>query len=95
MLWVPFSYFSCFGPLIFLAFLGINAHFLQQAGMSATHSFDLSMGQYAINTAGVLIAWFFMSMGIGRTSRITERCTTDWLRSGRCTSTVSGSSSIS
>jgi len=38
----------------------------QQAGLKVSSSFDLSMGQYAINTGGTLIAWFLMGSGVGR-----------------------------
>ena len=48
------------------AFMSYSTYFFQQAGLSDTKSFDLSMGQYAINTGGTFIAWFLMSQNVGR-----------------------------
>ena len=40
-----------------------RTYFFEQAGLPSTSSFDLSMGQYAINTGGVVIAWLLMASG--------------------------------
>ncbi len=48
------------------SFSNYSTYFLEQAGLSASDAFDFSMGQYAINMAGVFCAWFLMSCGIGR-----------------------------
>jgi len=48
------------------AFMSYSTFFFEQAGLSTTKSFDLSMGQYAINTGGTFIAWFLMASGLGR-----------------------------
>lgn len=49
-------------------FMNFSTYFFQQAGLKVSSSFDLSMGQYAINTGGTLIAWFLMGSGVGRRS---------------------------
>ncbi len=46
--------------------MGYSTYFFEQAGLSQTHSFDLSMGQYAINTGGTIICWMFMAANVGR-----------------------------
>lgn len=46
--------------------MNYSTYFFQQAGLEVRSSFDLSMGQYAINTGGTFIAWFLMGSGIGR-----------------------------
>ncbi|KAF1961259.1 maltose permease MAL61 [Byssothecium circinans] len=48
------------------AFSGYSSYFLQQAGLPASTSYDFAMGQYGINMAGVLGAWFLMKIGLGR-----------------------------
>jgi len=48
------------------AFMNYSTYFFQQAGLRVSSSFDLSMGQYAINTGGTVIAWFLMGSGVGR-----------------------------
>ncbi|KAF2878523.1 general substrate transporter [Massariosphaeria phaeospora] len=48
------------------AFSGYSSYFLQQAGLSAATSYDFALGQYGINMAGVIGAWFLMSVGLGR-----------------------------
>lgn len=54
--------------------MGYSTYFFQQAGLSDTHSFDLSMGQYAINTGGTIICWFLMAANIGRRSLYLYGC---------------------
>ncbi|KAL3460393.1 general substrate transporter [Aspergillus heterothallicus] len=39
---------------------------LKQAGLDADNSYKFAIGQYSINMAGVLGAWFLMSLGVGR-----------------------------
>lgn len=46
--------------------MNYSSYYFQQAGLEVSSSFDLSMGQYAINTGGTIIAWFLMGSGIGR-----------------------------
>ncbi|PSN70674.1 maltose permease MAL61 [Corynespora cassiicola Philippines] len=48
------------------AFSGYSSYFLQQAGLPPSTSYDFALGQYGINMAGVLGAWFLMGVGIGR-----------------------------
>lgn len=48
------------------AFMSYSTYFLEQAGLPDSDSYDLSMGQYAINIAGTFAAWAFFYMGIGR-----------------------------
>ncbi|KAL8282860.1 hypothetical protein RB597_010215 [Gaeumannomyces tritici] len=49
------------------AFMSYSTYFFQQAGIPVSASFSLTMGQYAINTGGVVIAWLLMgSLGVGR-----------------------------
>lgn len=49
------------------AFMSYSTYFFQQAGIPVSASFSLTMGQYAINTGGVVIAWLLMgSFGVGR-----------------------------
>jgi len=50
------------------SFSGYSTYFLQQAGLATDTSYDFALGQYGINMAGVLGAWFLMSRGIGRRS---------------------------
>ncbi|KAJ6019449.1 hypothetical protein N7522_001516 [Penicillium canescens] len=45
---------------------GLAPHGDCQAGLSTDKSYDFAIGQYGINMAGVLGAWFLMTMGIGR-----------------------------
>lgn len=52
--------------ICYSAFLSISTYFFEQAGLGTDKSFDLSMGQYAINTGGVLMAWALMASGVGR-----------------------------
>lgn len=37
-----------------------GAYFFEQAGLSSTHSFDLSLGQYAAEIAGTITAWLII-----------------------------------
>ena len=48
------------------AFMSYSTYFLEQAGLSDSDSYDLSMGQYAINTAGTFAVWGLLALGIGR-----------------------------
>ncbi|OJJ46721.1 hypothetical protein ASPZODRAFT_97172 [Penicilliopsis zonata CBS 506.65] len=50
------------------SFSSYSTYFLEQAGLSTSKSYDFSLGQYAINMAGVFGSWFLMSLGIGRRS---------------------------
>ena len=47
------------------AFMSYSTYFLEQAGLSPSDSYDLSMGQYAINTAGTFAVWAFLAFGVG------------------------------
>jgi SP family general alpha glucoside:H+ symporter-like MFS transporter len=47
-------------------FSNFSTYFLEQAGLSASNSYNFAMGQYGINMVGVLGAWFLMSLGFGR-----------------------------
>lgn len=48
------------------SFSGYSSYFLIQAGLDSSTSYDFALGQYGINMAGVFVAWFLMSLGIGR-----------------------------
>jgi SP family general alpha glucoside:H+ symporter-like MFS transporter len=48
------------------SFSGYSTYFLEQAGLNATQALDFTIGQYGINMAGVFVAWFLMSRGLGR-----------------------------
>lgn len=48
------------------SFSGYSTYFLEQAGLPTATSYDFALGQYGINMAGVLGAWFLMTCGIGR-----------------------------
>ncbi|OAX84623.1 hypothetical protein ACJ72_01019 [Emergomyces africanus] len=48
------------------SFSNFSTYFLEQAGVSTTHTYSFAMGQYGINMIGVFGAWFLMSRGIGR-----------------------------
>lgn len=50
------------------SFSEYSTYFLEQAGLSANNSYNFALGQYSINMAGVLGAWFLMSQGVGRRS---------------------------
>lgn len=56
------------------AFMSYSTYFFQQAGLSKEHAFDLSMGQYAINTGGTIICWFLMASNVGRRSLYLYGC---------------------
>ncbi|RMZ04958.1 hypothetical protein D0864_02606 [Hortaea werneckii] len=49
-------------------FSNYSTYFLEQSGLSSTHSYSFAMGQYAINMVGVFGAWFLMTWGLGRRS---------------------------
>lgn len=48
------------------AFMSYSTYFLVQAGLDASESYSLSMGQYAINTAGTFAVWGLLALGIRR-----------------------------
>lgn len=48
------------------AFTNYSTYFLQQAGLPTSSSYSFALGQYAINTVGVLGAWGLMTLGLGR-----------------------------
>ncbi|GFZ48547.1 Alpha-glucosides permease MPH2 [Saitozyma sp. JCM 24511] len=48
------------------AFMSYSTYFFTQAGLPTSSAFSLSMGQYAINTGGTIVAWGLMALGIGR-----------------------------
>jgi SP family general alpha glucoside:H+ symporter-like MFS transporter len=50
------------------SFSGYSSYFLEQAGLAPDQAYKFTLGQYAINMAGVFGAWFLMSVGIGRRS---------------------------
>jgi SP family general alpha glucoside:H+ symporter-like MFS transporter len=43
------------------AFMGYSSYFFQQAGLSVSYSFDMSMALYAVAIVGVFASWFFMT----------------------------------
>merc|ERR1712070_246973 len=49
-------------------FSNYSTYFLEQSGLSSSHSYSFAMGQYAINMVGVFGAWFLMTWGLGRRS---------------------------
>jgi SP family general alpha glucoside:H+ symporter-like MFS transporter len=48
------------------AFMSYSTYFLEQAGLPDSDSYDLSMGQYAINTSGTFVVWVLLTMGVSR-----------------------------
>ena len=46
--------------------MSYSTYFLEQAGLPDADSYDLSMGQYAINTAGTFAVWGLLVLGINR-----------------------------
>jgi SP family general alpha glucoside:H+ symporter-like MFS transporter len=48
------------------SFSGYCTYFLEQAGLNPADALDFALGQYSINMVGVFIAWFLMSLGLGR-----------------------------
>lgn len=46
---------------------GYSTYFFEQAGLSATDSFDLTMAQYAIGLVGTVLSWFLMARSGRRT----------------------------
>lgn len=48
------------------AFSNYSTYFLEQAGLPSTTSYSFALGQYAINTVGVLGAWGLITLGFGR-----------------------------
>ncbi|KAL1302372.1 hypothetical protein AAFC00_002775 [Neodothiora populina] len=48
------------------SFSNYSTYFLEQAGLDSSKAYSFAMGQYAINMAGVLGAWFLMTVGLGR-----------------------------
>ena len=47
--------------------MGFSAYFCVQAGLPTVHSFDLSLGQYALGLLGTIGSWFLMSVAGRRT----------------------------
>ncbi|XXG95251.1 hypothetical protein Hte_001511 [Hypoxylon texense] len=54
--------------------MGYFAYFLTQAGMDASNSFSLSMGQYALGMVGTAGSWFLMSRVGRRTIHFSGLC---------------------
>ncbi|SPO04139.1 probable maltose permease (MalP) [Cephalotrichum gorgonifer] len=54
--------------------MGYFAYFLTQAGMDASNSFSLSMGQYALGIVGTAGSWFLMSKLGRRTIHFSGLC---------------------
>jgi len=50
------------------SFSGYSTYFLQQAGVPTSEALSFAMGQYGINMAGCIGAWFLMQAGVGRRS---------------------------
>ncbi|KAJ2968522.1 hypothetical protein NQ176_g9139 [Zarea fungicola] len=48
------------------AFMSYSTYFLVQAGLNPSESYSLSMGQYAINTAGTFAVWGLLALGVRR-----------------------------
>lgn len=42
-------------------FMGYSTYFYQQAGLSVSNSFSLSLGQYALGAVGTISSWFLMT----------------------------------
>ncbi|KAF4453926.1 putative maltose permease (MalP) [Fusarium austroafricanum] len=55
--------------------MGYFSYFLTQAGMDASNSFSLSMGQYALGMVGTMGSWFLMSKVGRRTIHFSGLCT--------------------
>lgn len=53
---------------------GFSTYFYQQAGLTQTGSFDLSLGQYGIGIFGTLGSWFLMNYFGRRTLYVTGLC---------------------
>ncbi|KAI0973906.1 sugar transporter-domain-containing protein [Xylaria arbuscula] len=48
------------------SFSNYSTYFLQQAGLSEDKAYYFALGQYAINSVGVLGAWGLLTLGVGR-----------------------------
>lgn len=48
------------------SFSNYSTYFLQQAGLSESKAYYFALGQYAINSVGVLGAWTLITFGFGR-----------------------------
>ncbi|KAI1118510.1 sugar transporter-domain-containing protein [Nemania sp. NC0429] len=48
------------------SFSNFSTYFLQQAGLDESTSYYFALGQYGINSVGVLGAWTLITVGIGR-----------------------------
>ncbi|KAK3182208.1 hypothetical protein K4F52_006577 [Lecanicillium sp. MT-2017a] len=48
------------------AFMSYSTYFLVQAGLAPSESYEMSMGQYAINTGGTFAVWGLLAFGVGR-----------------------------
>ncbi|PGG98535.1 hypothetical protein AJ80_09514 [Polytolypa hystricis UAMH7299] len=54
--------------------MGYFAYFCVQAGLPTVHSFDLSLGQYALGLIGTMGSWFLMAKAGRRTIYFTGLC---------------------
>ncbi|KAI3333651.1 putative MFS alpha-glucoside transporter [Ustulina deusta] len=48
------------------SFSNYSSYFLQQAGLSESTAYYFALGQYAINSVGVVGAWTLLTLGFGR-----------------------------
>lgn len=46
--------------------MSYSTYFLVQAGLAPSESYEMSMGQYAINTGGTFAVWGLLAFGVGR-----------------------------
>ncbi|KAI1283876.1 putative MFS alpha-glucoside transporter [Xylaria sp. FL0933] len=70
------SYWDCFKGIVCAcwaiqnlsgnSFSNYSTYFLQQAGLSESKAYYFALGQYAINSVGVLGAWALITLGFGR-----------------------------
>lgn len=51
--------------------MGFSTYFYTQAGMSQTHAFGMTLGQYALGAVGTLSSWFLMNWFGRRTLYLT------------------------
>ncbi|KAL4994316.1 general substrate transporter [Aspergillus recurvatus] len=49
------------------SFMGYSTYFYQQAGLSVSQSFNMSLGQYAFGVVGTLVSWVLMARSGRRT----------------------------
>jgi MFS transporter, SP family, general alpha glucoside:H+ symporter len=48
------------------SFSNYSTYFLQQAGLAEDKAYYFALGQYAINSVGVVGAWALITLGFGR-----------------------------